>query len=337
MPDVRDHSAQPTIARQFWVQAPGRGAIVETRLSPRHPHEVLVETLFTGVSRGTEALVFRGQVPPSQVAVMRAPFQEGEFPGPVKYGYSNVGVVADGPAALVGRIVFCLFPHQDHYTVPAEAVTLVPEQVPPERAVLAANLETAVNVVWDAKPLVGDRIIVIGGGVVGILCAWLCHAIPGTVVTLIDLNPARASVADTLGLSFKTESPTDGSADLVIHASGAGSGLVSALSAVGVEGTIVEASWYGTKSVSLPLGEAFHSRRLTVRSSQVGRLDPSRAARWTHARRLALALRLLGDARLDALITGESRFEELPAVMPRLSDALGDTLCHRIRYGSSYV
>jgi len=332
MLDVRDHSAKPTIARQFWVQAPGRGAIVEKSLAPRRPHEVRIQTLFTGVSRGTEALVFRGQIPESQAAVMRAPFQEGEFPGPVKYGYSNVGVVADGPSTLVGRIVFCLFPHQDHYTVPAEAVALIPEQVPPGRAVLAANLETAVNVVWDAKPLVGDRIIVIGGGVVGTLCAWLCHAIPGAVVTLIDLNPARASVAETLGLSFDTETPADGSADLVIHASGAPSGLVSALGAVGVEGTIVEASWYGTQSVSLPLGESFHSQRLTVRSSQVGRLDPPRAARWTHAQRLALALRLLGDARLDTLITGESRFEDLPEVMLRLSDGSGDTLCHRIYY-----
>ena len=319
-------------ARQFWIEAPGRGAIVGARLPPRRDHELSIRTLYSGISRGTEALVFRGEVPSSQYQAMRAPFQEGEFPGPVKYGYNSVGMVVEGPDDLDGQVVFCLYPHQDRYTVPRGAVTRVPAGVPPGRAVLAANMETAVNVLWDARPVVGDRIVVVGGGVVGLLCAWLCRAMPGAALTLVDPNPARAPVAAALEIPFRTTAPERADADLVIHASGHPDGLVTALAAAGVEGVIVEASWYGNRSVPLPLGEAFHARRLTVRSSQVGRLAAARTPRWDHARRLALAMTLLGDARLDALITGEDRFEELPNVMARISRAPGNTLCHRIRY-----
>ena len=324
--------AEPITARQFWTEAPGRGAIVAASLPPRRDDELSIRTLYSGISRGTEALVFRGEVPSSQYQAMRAPFQEGDFPGPVKYGYSSVGRVVDGPDDCDGQVVFCLYPHQDRYTVPRTAVTRVPAGVPPGRAVLAANLETAVNVLWDARPVVGDRIVVVGGGVVGLLCAWLCRATPGAELTLVDPNPARAPIAAALDVPFRTMAPEGADADLVIHASGHPDGLAAALAAAGVEGVIVEASWYGDRSVPLPLGEAFHARRLTVRSSQVGRLPADRTPRWDHARRLGLAMTLLADARLDALITGEDRFEELPAVMARLSRAPGDTLCHRIRY-----
>jgi threonine dehydrogenase-like Zn-dependent dehydrogenase len=321
-------------ARQFWIRSPGRGEILRARLASRQPHEVLVRARYSGISRGTEALVFRGEVPPSQHAVMRAPFQEGEFPGPVKYGYASVGDVEEGDQALVGRTVFCLYPHQDRYLVPADAVTLLPDGVPPPRAVLGANMETAVNVVWDAKPAAGDRVIVVGGGVVGLLTAWLCRHTPGADVTVVDLNPARAAAAAALGVPFLGEPPHGADADLVVHASGQPEGLASALALAGPEATIVEASWYGVRSVPLPLGEAFHSRRLTIRSSHVGRVPPERTPRWTRQRRLRLALTLLRDPRLDALITGESAFEELPGVLEELSRGSGSALCHRIRYAA---
>ena len=324
--------SEPITARQFWVRSPGHGEIVQADLPPGPSAQVLVRALYSGISRGTESLVFRGEVPPSQYQAMRAPFQEGEFPGPVKYGYANVGEVCQGPAKLMGQTVFCLFPHQDHYRVPVAAVTPVPSGLPPARAVLAANMETAVNVVWDALPAAGDTVVVVGAGVVGLLCAWLCGHTPGARVIVVDINPARAAVAEALGLTFSSAVPHDINADLVVHASGHPDGLTAALAAAGVEAMVVEASWYGTRSVTLPLGEGFHSRRVTLRSSQVGRLNPARAPRWTHARRLALALDLLRDDRLDLLITGESRFEELPTVMARLSREPGDTLCHRIRY-----
>jgi threonine dehydrogenase-like Zn-dependent dehydrogenase len=309
---------------------------VTAELGPRGADEVLVRALYSGISRGTEALVYRGEVPASQARAMRAPFQEGDFPGPVKYGYSNVGEVLEAPdgmmADLGGKQVFCLFPHQDLYTAPASAVTPLPPDLPGGRAVLAANMETAVNAVWDAAPMAGDTIVVIGGGVVGLLVAFLCARTPGARVTVVDPDRSRAPVAEGLGFAFAERAPAGAEADLVVHASGRPEGLAAALEIAGVEATIVELSWYGTRAVPLLLGEAFHSRRLTLRSSQVGRIPPARAPRWTHHRRMALALELLRDPRLDLLVTGESRFDELPAVMDRLARDAAGVLCHRIRY-----
>lgn len=319
-------------SHSFWIDEPGRGVIRTQELAEPGDTEVLVRALYSGISRGTESLVFRGRVPPSQYQAMRALFQQGDFPAPVKYGYISVGRVEQGPAALTGRVVFCLHPHQDRYLVPADAVTPLPDGVPPERAVLAANMETAINAAWDAAPAVGERILVIGGGVLGLLTAWLCRQIPGTTVTLLDTNPARAEVAGRLGVAFSSPEAPGVEADLVIHASGHGEGLRTALRRAAVEGRIIELSWYGEDAVSLPLGEAFHARRLTIRSSQVGRIPPLHSPRWTYGRRMHLALALLREPALDALITGESTFSELPAVLRRLSREPGDTLCHRIRY-----
>lgn len=327
---------EPVRTRAFWIRAPGRGAIVDGTVAPPAEGEVLVEASYSGVSRGTEGLVFRGEVPVSQYQEMRAPFQEGEFPGPVKYGYGSVGRVVDAPGAhegLLGRAVFCLFPHQDRYVVPVTAVTPLPDGVPEDRAVLAANMETAVNVVWDSGLSVGDRVVVVGGGVVGLLVAWLAARVPGTDVLLVDIDPARESTARAFGARFTTGvDPEAPAADVVIHASGAPDGLRTALDAAGLETRIVEASWYGTRSVPLPLGEGFHSRRLTLRSSQVGRIPPERAARWSHRRRLATAVGLLDDPSLDLLISDESPFHALPEVMAALATEGGGTLCHRIRY-----
>ena len=265
---------------------------------------------------------------------MRAPFQEGDFPGPVKYGYASVGEVLDHDTAESpgGRRVFCLYPHQDLYCVPADSLAWVPDDVPPGRAVLAANMETAVTIAWDAQPMVGDQVYVIGAGVVGLLAGWLCAQVPGTSVTAFDVNPRRETVARSLGLAFTAERPAARDADLVIHASGQPEGLQEALRVAGLEGRIIDASWYGSTTVPLPLGEDFHSRRLTLRSSQVGRIPPDRAPRWYHMRRMQLALHLLRAPELDVLITGESEFAELPQVLAQLSQEPGDTLCHRIRY-----
>jgi len=326
-----------TIARQFWIQSIGHGEILSADLPPKRDDEVRVRALYSGISRGTESLVFNGEVPPSQYESMRAPFQEGAFPVPVKYGYTSVGRVEEGPEALRGRTVFCLYPHQDVYCVPANAVTPIPDSVPAERGVLSANMQTAINAVWDAGPSVGDRIVVIGAGVVGLLIAWLCRQIPGARVSVVDVEPARESIAKALGIRFLTEPPAGADADLVVHASGNPAGLVSALSVAGMEATIVDVSWYGSATVSLPLGEAFHSRRLTVKSSQVSRVPPGRTPRWSHQRRAQLAVQLLADDALDLLITGESPFDELPDVMARLSREPAGVLCHRIRYATRSV
>jgi threonine dehydrogenase-like Zn-dependent dehydrogenase len=319
-------------ARAFWVAAPGRGEIRGETLSPPAPDEVLVRALFSGVSRGTEALVFQGRVPASEHDRMRAPFQAGAFPAPVKYGYASVGVVERGPGDLLGRTVFALFPHQTQYVVPARAVTLLPGDVPPARAVLAPNLETAINGLWDARPHVGDRITVIGAGTVGCLVAWIAGRIAGCDVELVDLNPQRASIARALGVRFAEPAAASDRADLVIHTSASAAGLALALSIAAFEATIVEMSWYGDQAVPAALGEGFHARRLTIASSQVGHVPAAQRARWDPARRMRLALSMLADPALDALITGESAFEDMPALMATLASAPGNTLCHRIRY-----
>lgn len=326
-------------ARAFWVVEPGKGELRSEAVPEPGPGDVLVRTLYSGVSRGTESLVFRGEVPPSEWRAMEAPFQDGRFPGPVKYGYQSVGRIEEdgdgGSGSLLGREVFCLFPHQTRFVVPRDAVVPLPTGLPAPRAVLAANMETAVNALWDAAPRAGDRVIVIGAGVVGLLVAWLTARIPGVDLTLVDVNPDRSPVAAALDLPFAATLPDEDGADLVIHASGNPEGLEGALELLGVEGTLVEVSWFGDRRVRLQLGGAFHSRRLTLRSSQVGRLPPERAPRWTHRRRMELALDLLRDPVLDRLVSGESRFDELPAVMARLADSPGGTLCHRVRYSTS--
>lgn len=319
-------------AQAYWADPPDLGLIRPVEIEPPREGEVLVEALYSGVSRGTESLVNRGEVPASQFDAMRAPFQEGTFPGPVKYGYASVGQVTSGPDALIRRPVFCLFPHQTAYVVPRDAVVAVPDAVPPARAVLAANMETALNAVWDGAIGKGDRVAVIGAGAVGCLIAYLadreCHA----AVQLIDIDPSKRKVAEALDLEFRVVGEAGRDFSRVFHASGSGDGLRLALSIAGFEAEIVELSWYGDREVALPLGEAFHSRRLTIRSSQVGHVAPARRQTLSRRDRLIRALTLLEDDTLDFLISGESRFEDLPDVMAGLIAEPGGVLCHRITY-----
>jgi threonine dehydrogenase-like Zn-dependent dehydrogenase len=320
--------------RAFWLRSPGQGEIRPVTVARPGADEVLVRTLYSGVSRGTETLVFRGGVPPSQYEAMRAPFQDGDFPWPVKYGYLNVGVVEEGPPALLGRTVFCLYPHQTRYVVPATAVTLVPDAVPPARAVLAGTMETAVNALWDAAPLVGDRIAVVGAGMVGCCVAGVLARFPGARVQLVDPDPRRAAAAGALGVDFALPGDAAGDCDLVVHASATSDGLARSLELLAPEGTVIELSWYGDRRVSVPLGEYFHSRRLVVRSSQVGTVSPAQRGRRTFADRLALSLELLADPAFDALITEQCDFEELPEVLPRLAGRELPSLCHLVSYRS---
>jgi threonine dehydrogenase-like Zn-dependent dehydrogenase len=319
-------------ARAFWVAEAGRGEIRTEPLRAPGSGEALVRTLYSGISRGTEALVFLGKVPRSEHERMRAPFQAGEFPAPVKYGYCNVGVVEQGPADLRGRHVFCLFPHQTRYVVPVDALRALPDDVPPARAVLAANLETAVNALWDATPRIGDRVAVIGAGTVGCLVAWLAARIVGADVELVDVDARKAAAAAALGVVFRSPGAATRDVDVAIHTSGSGSGLATALDLAGFEATVLELSWYGDNAPAVPLGGAFHSRRLTLKSSQVGTVASAQRARWSHARRMDFVLRLLARPELDNMISGESRFDELPILLEQLTAAPGYTLCHRIVY-----
>jgi len=321
-------------ALAFWLREPGVGEIRSAPLLEPGPGEVLVRTLHSGVSRGTETLVFRGGVPASQYSAMRAPYQEGDFPGPVKYGYLSVGVVEQGPAELRGRTVFCLYPHQTAYVVPARDVVVVPEDVPPARAVLAGTVETAVNALWDAAPLLGDRITVIGAGMVGCCVARLAAQFPGVQVTLVDIEVTRAEVAAALGVEFALPADATDDRDLVMHTSATSAGLQQSLDLLAPEGTVIDLSWYGDAEVRLSLGGTFHSGRLGIRASQVGTVSAARRGRRTACDRLALALDLLRDPAFDALITGASPFDELPDVMARLANGSLPALCHTVTYGT---
>lgn len=318
-------------AEAFWIRAPGSGEIRSEPLPPPADGELRVRTQFSGISKGTESLVWQGRIPASEHARMRAPAQAGDFPGPVKYGYCNVGVVEAGPADWIGREVFCLQPHQTYFNVAIDAACPLPAGLPAERAILAANAETALNACWDAAPLAGERITVIGAGVIGSLTAALCATLPGTEVELIDHNPARQALAEQLGIPFAAPAAARHSVDRVIHASGSEAGLHLALRIAGFEATIIELSWFGDQMISLPLGAAFHAQRLTLRASQVGQLPAAMQGRWDHRRRLEKALALLAThPQWSVLIDQESSFADLPE---RYGEILqGDGLCHRIRY-----
>jgi 2-desacetyl-2-hydroxyethyl bacteriochlorophyllide A dehydrogenase len=319
-----------TAATAFWVEAAGRGALRTVDVADPGAGEVLVRTLHSGISRGTEALVFRGEVPDGERDRMRAPFQAGDFPGPVKYGYLNVGVVEQGPPALQGRTVFTLFPHQSAFVVPEPAVTIVPDDVPSRRAVLAGAVETAVNVLWDAAPVIGDRVTIVGAGMIGCCIARLVRGIPGLDVVLVDVETSRREVADRLGVRFAEPGDAPGDRDLVINTSGSEAGLQLALEAVVTDGEVIEASWYGDRPVTLALGADFHSRRLTIRSSQVGAVARRRRGTRTTRDRLTLALDLLHDPAFDTLLTGDSPWSDLPAVMAGLAIGQSTELCHTI-------
>jgi len=312
-------------AAALWYAAARECVLNTEELPAPGPSDCLVRTLWSGISRGTERLVFEGRVPESEYERMRAPFQQGAFPFPVKYGYCAVGMVDAGPTELLGRTVFCLHPHQDRFVVAANRVTPLPEGLPARRAVLAANMETALNAHWDAGSGPADRIVVAGGGVLGLLVAFIAARLPGAEVTLVDLDESRAGLAQALGCRFALPADCPVDADLVFHASASAAGLATAIGAAGFEAKIVELSWYGEGSVAAPLGGAFHARRLQLISSQVGQVAPSRRARFDYARRMQAALALLADERLDALITDEIAFRDAPTRLPALFAGAGLT------------
>ena len=320
------------IAQALWYVAPGRVEIREERLAAPGPGEVRVRALFGALSRGTEALVLAGRVPESEFERMRAPFMGGHFPFPIKYGYATVGRIENGPQEQLGRIVFALHPHQHLFNIPESAIVALPETVLPQRAVLAANMETALNAVWDSAAGPADRIAIVGAGTVGALVAFLCSGLAGAEVMLVDINERRAELAQKLGVRFAKPETAKGDCDLVVHASGTAAGLRTALALAGEEATVLELSWYGDTPVAAPLGGAFHSRRLRLISSQVGQVASSHRPRWTHNRRLAAAIDLLADSRLDALLAPMVSFYDLPRRLPDILDARNGVVCQLISY-----
>ena len=319
--------------RALWVTAPGHAELRDAPLPPAGPDDLVIHTLASGISRGTERLVFQGRVPASQHAAMRAPLQEGDFGFPVKYGYCAVGRVGGrvGGRAGDGRRVFALAPHQEAFVAPASLCAALPDALPTARAVLGANMETALNILWDARPLAGERALVVGAGIVGLLTAYLLARIPGVVVTVTDIDASRATIAEALGARFTAADAVPPEQELIIHASASEAGLILALARAAFEARIIEASWFGEARPCLPLGEAFHQRRLTLLSTQVGSVAPAMRGRRSYGERMALALRLLCDDRLDALLEPPTPFDELPARYAALLEQ--PALCPVISYG----
>lgn len=326
------NSSNIILSQSLWYVAPGRAEIRAETLAPLTNECVRVRALFGALSRGTESLVYRGLVPESEYSRMAAPWMGGTFPFPVQYGYSNVGIIEAGPSDWIGKYVFALQPHKTIYQTVTQDVVMLPAGVSPERAVLAANMETALNAVWDATPGPGDRIAVIGGGVIGCLVAYLCGHLPGTEVTLVDMNLKRAAIARSLGVHFSLPEMAPSNCDVVFHCSASSAGLATAMEAAGNESTVLELSWYGANLVQAPLGGAFHSRQIRLQSSQVGHVSSSHRARWTHQRRLQAALKLLTDTRLDALLETAVDFFDLPDRLADLLGARSDALCSLIQY-----
>jgi NADPH:quinone reductase-like Zn-dependent oxidoreductase len=320
------------LAEALWYVGPGRAEIRPERLKPLADGKVRVRALYSAVSRGTEALIAAGRVPASEYQRMRAPFMGGSFPFPVKYGYSAIGVVEAGPPTLIGRNVFTLHPHQTLFDLPAEAALPIPAEIPLPRAVLAANMETALNATWDAAPGPSGRVAVVGSGVVGALVGFLCARIEGVQVTLVDTDPSREVIAWAFGLDFARPDDAPTNCDFVFHTSATAAGLATAFNIADDEGTIVELSWYGSGNVSVPLGGAFHSRRLKILSSQVGKVAPSHRAAFTHRERLEAAIKLTAHPHLDALLAPAIAFHDLPE---RLGDILkpgSGVLCQLVSY-----
>lgn len=322
----------PANAAALWIAAPGVAEIRPAVAPPPRGGNVRVRALVSGISRGTESLVFNGLVPEREWSRMRCPFQEGDFSFPVKYGYAMVGQVEDGPAELLGRRVLSLHPHQTRFTLPVESALPIPDTVTSERAVLGPQMETALNATWDSGLCLGDRVAVVGGGVIGLLVAWLCARVPGVSVSVIDIDPSRRAIAELFGARFLT--PGDAMPegyDVVFHASASQEGLELALTLAGFEATIVELSWYGTKRVTVELGGIFHSGRLRLVGSQVGAVATPRRARRSHGQRLAQALALCADTSLDALVGEETPFADIPTRLPAILGRQG-ALCHLVRY-----
>lgn len=319
-------------SRALWYAETGQAVLRPIVTGEVQEGEVRVKSAYGAISKGTESLVFHGQVPEREYARMRAPFQEGNFPYPVKYGYATVGTIVEGPETMCGKTVFCLYPHQNEFVVPVSAVTQVPPEVPASRAVLAANMETAVNAVWDADLSEGSTISVIGAGVVGLLIGYVARLIADCPVEIIDIDQNKADAAAALGLDFAHPDQASIDRAVVFHASATSAGLTSALRACCFEGKVIEVSWFGDKHVSVPLGEDFHSRRLTIVSSQVGSVARPKREFTSHSDRLAFALSLLDNPALDVLFNHDISFASLPAALPPLFAAGSQALCPRIVY-----
>lgn len=317
-------------ARAIWYTGDGSG--VALRDANMGTGELLLKTVASGLSRGTERTVAQGMVPRSEWDRMALPTQEGSFALPIKYGYACVARIVQGPPDILNRLVFTMHPHQNLFRAHRDAVHVLPVDLPIRRATLAANMETALNAIWDAQVPNGAPVAVIGGGLIGCLVAYLANRIGKSDVTLIDKIGERAKTASELRVSFATATNRLSPCHTVFHTSGSEQGLKDAIHALDFEGQVVEMSWYGDREISVPLGGTFHAQRLSIRCSQVGHVAPSRRASTTYADRMRTAIGLLDDPALDVLLTHDIAFENAERDLPLRLAADADGIATTISY-----
>jgi len=314
----------------LWHLSEQESAIRSQSLPELKADKCRIESLFSLVSSGTESLVANGEVPTDLHDSMQVPYMEGDFSFPVKYGYSLVGKVVEGSHNLVGQQVHLLHPHQQHCVVNEADITIIPAGIPPQRAVLASNVETALNAIWDSRLSAGDRVLIIGMGLIGSLVARLASQFPATQVSVADTDPARLALAREQG--FSQYEPSDAPFDVAFHSSGSSAGLQTAIDAVGYEGKVIELSWYGTRSAEVKLGGSFHQQRKQIISSQVSQLPSHQQSRWDYRRRKQTVLNLLQDDGWDDFLTATVDFPEAPALFDKLRQGDRSQLSWTIRY-----
>ena len=297
-------------ARALWHTSASQSQIKEVELSANPA--CVVKSLYSLISTGTERLVSRGQVPHALYASMKVPYMEGEFSFPVKYGYSLVGEVQEGPEEILGKKVHLLHPHQDYCRVQASELTVLPGEVPPLRATLASNLETALNSIWDSGVSVGDRVLVVGFGIIGSLTARLLQSIAGVEVWVYDLDAQRSELASASGFHIVDRMLYD--FDIAFHCSSSSKGLQSCIDHIGFEGKVMEMSWYGEQAVELQLGGSFHQQRKQIISSQVSSIPSNHRARWDFNRRKAVVMELLKNPAYDQHLGEQVPFDKVPAL-----------------------
>ncbi len=327
-------------ARAVHFVAPRRVELRAVDLASPTGRRVLVATEYSGISSGTELLAYRGEMDPELPLDETLGALAGTFAYPFRYGYSAVGRVLRPAGALrEGQLVFAFHPHQDRFVV--DACQAVPvDGVDPRTATLYPLVETALQVCLDAAPRLGETVVVVGLGAVGILVAALLGRAGAGVLGSEPLAARRATATafgvravapDQLGEAVARETGGRG-ADLLVEASGNPEALAWSLALLAHEGVALVCSWYGTKPAVLPLGAAFHRRRLAIRSTQVSTLPAALTARWDRRRRAELAWRLVGELPLPVLATHEFPFEQAADAYACLDSAAGNPIHVALRY-----
>ena len=315
--------------QSFWIKKKNNSYIKDHSINQAGKNELLIQTKYSGISYGTERVVYTGSVPDSQRELMRCPYQEGNFGSDVKYGYMNIGKVIDGPPGFKGKYVYTLFPHQTYYILDKTEVTLIPESIPLKRCLLTANMETAINGMWDTLPSCGDKILVIGSGVVGFLMAYILKSIPGSEILLVDSDSKKNKYSKLFNINFKNKYK----ANIIYECSGNAKILDGLSKHVKDEAIICILSWYGDNISKVKFGEEFLSKRIKIIFSQVSKVSHNRSQYWDNVKRRELAIKMLNDDRLDNLIEKKIiKFSKLPLFFSQMNNKQS-FFCKVVDYG----